>query len=121
MATTCNAASAWGLIQNQNLIILGGFLLLFIILYFCYTAKDPKIRVGWFLIFLGGIWNLGERLYHGCVTDYIRVVSWWPSFNIPDMLITIGLIILIFWRKELFSQRGLSGRRPKKVPSANKK
>jgi len=114
MATTCNPASAWGLIHGQTWILAAGFALLFIISYFWYTAKDPKIRAGWLLIFLGGILNLGERLYHGCVTDYIKLVSWWPSFNVPDILITVGVFIVIFKAGQPFFERGLSGRRAKK-------
>ena len=97
MATTCNPASAWGLIHNPTAVLAVGLTLLFIILYFWYTAKDPKIRVGWFLILIGGILNLGERLYYGCVTDYIKVVSWWPAFNVPDILIVFGFVNIIFW------------------------
>ena len=114
MTTTCNPASAWGLFHNQTGILIAGIVLLSIIAYFWYTARDKKIRVGWSLVFLGGILNLGERIYHGCVTDYIKVVSWWPTFNIQDILIVIGLLIIILggW-DDYFFRRGLSGRSKK--------
>ena len=110
MATTCNQASAWGLIHNSTWILAAGLILLFFILYFWYTAKDTKIRLGWSLVFLGGILNLGERLFHGCVTDYIKVVSWWPAFNIPDVLIVMGILLVILGWDGCFLKRGLSGR-----------
>jgi signal peptidase II len=95
MATTCNPASAWGLIHDQTLILVAGLVLLFIIGYFWYTAKDSKIRIGLSLVFLGGVMNLGERVYYGCVTDYIKLVSWWPSFNFADVLIVAGIILIL--------------------------
>jgi len=104
MATTCNSASAWGLIHDQTWILAAGFGLLFIISYFWYTAKDPKIRLGLGLVLLGGLLNLGERLYHGCVTDYFKLVSWWPAFNIPDIVIVVGFMIVIFSQFKIKNQ-----------------
>jgi lipoprotein signal peptidase len=46
------------------------------------------------LIFSGGISNIIDRLQFGCVIDFIDL-KFWPIFNLADIYITIGVIILI--------------------------
>ena len=45
------------------------------------------------LIFGGGMANIIDRLADGVVTDYIDL-GWWPVFNLPDIAITSGAILL---------------------------
>ena len=45
----------------------------------------------WLLIFSGGLGNLSERFFSGCITDYIAL-PFFPVFNIADILLTIGVI-----------------------------
>lgn len=91
----CNPSSAWGIISNQALIEIVSIVLLLIILYLGYNAKSKLVRFGLFLIIIGGASNLYERFANNCVTDYIKVVSWWPNFNIADGLIATGIILVI--------------------------
>jgi len=46
------------------------------------------------LILSGGISNLFDRLYFGCVIDFINL-KFWPVFNLADIYITIGSIIIM--------------------------
>lgn len=46
------------------------------------------------LIFGGGLSNLIDRFTRGCVVDFIDV-DFWPSFNLADAAITVGVIILV--------------------------
>jgi signal peptidase II len=49
------------------------------------------------LIFGGAIGNLIDRIQHGEVTDFIDVGLGsyrWPIFNVADMAVTIGVILL---------------------------
>ncbi len=43
----------------------------------------------------GSLSNLIDRLAHGHVTDFIDV-SHWPTFNLADSFIVIGVVLLIF-------------------------
>jgi signal peptidase II len=57
------------------------------------------------LILAGALGNLYDRLNHGYVIDFIEVYFRdyrWPSFNIADSAITVGvgLLILQIFRKD---------------------
>ena len=49
------------------------------------------------LILAGGITNLIDRLFRGFVIDYIDVneLFYYPVFNIADICIIIGILILV--------------------------
>ncbi len=42
----------------------------------------------------GAIGNLIDRLANGAVTDFIKLPAW-PAFNVADMSITFGVVILV--------------------------
>ncbi|HPN96361.1 MAG TPA: signal peptidase II [Candidatus Moranbacteria bacterium] len=46
------------------------------------------------LIISGGLSNIADRFMFGCVIDFIDL-GFWPVFNIADIYITIGAIILV--------------------------
>lgn len=49
------------------------------------------------LILGGGVGNLSERVvsgHHGLVADYITL-SHWPTFNVADACITVGIVVLV--------------------------
>ena len=46
------------------------------------------------LIISGGLSNLIDRAYFGCVIDFIDL-GFWPVFNLADIFITLGAILLI--------------------------
>lgn len=48
------------------------------------------------LIVGGGIANLVDRLAIGCVRDFVRIPLWPTIFNLADLAITFGVLILIF-------------------------
>lgn len=52
----------------------------------------PKITT--LLIASGAISNIIDRLYFGCVIDFIDL-KFWPVFNFADIYITIGVVILL--------------------------
>ncbi len=76
--------------------------LVIILLYFVFTLayKDylsHRCILGHALVLAGGLSNLLDRtLYHG-VIDFIALSyhGWqWPTFNIADIAITIGVLII---------------------------
>lgn len=95
MEEICNSSGAWGIIENQTIIKTGSLVLLLIILYLVYNAKTKMERFGWVLIFVGGLVNTWERFQQGCVTDYLKPVSWYPAFNLADGIIVAGFIIIV--------------------------
>ena len=55
-------------------------------------------KIGFLIIFAGGISNLWDRFYHGAVIDIIHGHS--ASWNLADIMILVGavLIMLDMWR-----------------------
>jgi len=48
------------------------------------------------LVIGGAIGNLIDRIIYGSVIDYIKIYSY-PSFNVADIAIVLGFLILIFF------------------------
>ncbi|RMB79025.1 signal peptidase II [Rhodococcus sp. SBT000017] len=46
------------------------------------------------LILAGALSNVLDRLVDGAVTDYFHT-GWWPTFNLADVYITSGVVVLI--------------------------
>ena len=64
-------------------------------LKFSISNYPPAILLASILIFAGAISNIIDRLRHGCVTDFIDLHVW-PVFNLADVYITIGAIMIIY-------------------------
>jgi signal peptidase II len=59
------------------------------------NAPIPYVVGVWFIL-CGAIGNGVDRLRHDAVVDYISV--WiWPIFNISDVLIVAGAILLVWY------------------------
>ena len=53
------------------------------------------------LVMGGALGNAFDRLFYGSVTDFIAV-HWWPTFNIADSAISIGVVVLVvgfYWQR----------------------
>jgi signal peptidase II len=75
-----------------------------IIVYFLRTSKIIFLNgAGLALILGGGIGNLIDRIHYGYVIDFI---SWhyhqyyWPTFNIADSAVCIGVVLLFLGLKK---------------------
>ena len=43
----------------------------------------------------GALGNIIDRARQGAVTDFIKLPLGWPPFNIADVSITLGILILV--------------------------
>lgn len=51
------------------------------------------------LILAGAISNIIDRIYYGCIIDFIDT-RFWPIFNLADVFIVLGAIsLLVRWKK----------------------
>ena len=60
-------------------------------------GRDPERKGMWVAVGLlagGALGNLIDRLVAGEVTDYI-VVGSWPPFNLADIAITAGVVLMV--------------------------
>ena len=79
-----------------------------LILYICFTNKGLK-RYALLSIFAGSLGNIYDRLYYKAVPDFIdfHVGEFhWFIFNLADVFITLGVIIMIM--TEFFSNNKLN-------------
>jgi signal peptidase II len=63
-----------------------------------YFVLRPARRLLWLptgLLLGGAIGNLIDRIREGAVTDFIKLPHW-PAFNVADMAITFGVIVLLY-------------------------
>lgn len=83
-------------------LILAG-LLFFVLSSWKQLSESDKI---WYVLIMTGWWlNALERGIFGSVTDFISV-RYFAIFNIADIAITWGVLILIFWN--FFLKKNLS-------------
>ncbi|MBI5754793.1 signal peptidase II [Candidatus Peregrinibacteria bacterium] len=54
------------------------------------------------LIFAGALGNLIDRVQFGFVRDFISIGPW-PTFNLADAYITMGIIVLLIFHKKILS------------------
>jgi len=97
-----NRGVAFGLFSSAdaaNLVFsLATAFALVVVLYLSRRA-DTITRLGYGLIFGGGLANLVDRAVFGGVLDFIDLHVGglhWPAFNVADLAITIGVIVLLF-------------------------
>lgn len=88
----CNSLGVFGLAMGGIPVYLGVLLL---VSYSIFLEKRKYALVGLACIFAGGFSNIIDRLLFGCVRDFIRILNF-PTFNLADVFITIGVILVIF-------------------------
>lgn len=99
---TFNTGAAFGILKDYG-IFLTIFSVLVIIGIIVYLVKgqksiDSTSSIAWGLILGGTAGNLYDRLIHHHVIDFIRIdFINFPVFNIADMSINAGSIILIVY------------------------
>lgn len=93
----CNSGISFGFKLPPVLFwLLWATLIVFLLyLYNKSQAESQKIRnIGIIFILSGAISNALDRLFFGCVVDFINLRIW-PVFNLADVFITFGAIIII--------------------------
>lgn len=90
-----NRGIAFGMLNNHGGLIIFISLMVVLILVVASLAARNDGDVFWPLVFLvaGSAGNLIDRFARGSVTDFIRF-PYWPAFNLADIFIFIGVILL---------------------------
>ncbi len=91
-------------INISRFVLLVAMVIIFIVLFnwliSAWQAKEWLIFYSLSLIFIGGLSNFLDRFYFDGVVDFISI-SFLPIFNLSDLYITIGLVLLFFtWRRQ---------------------
>ena len=80
------------------LLIIIGLLIVILIIYLMYLSKNTLEKSAYFIIIIGALSNILDRLFNTFVVDFISLryeSFYWPAFNLADIYITIGIIMLI--------------------------
>lgn len=57
-------------------------------------TTDERVRLAAVLVMAGAVGNLGDRVMNGWVTDFI-LIRWFPFvFNVADVAISVGAVLL---------------------------
>jgi signal peptidase II len=90
-----NEGVAFGLASGGGaaLVALTVVALIFVGVLFARNPTRPWMWVAFGLLAGGAIGNLTDRVRVGAVTDYVDVFSW-PPFNLADVAITLGVVVL---------------------------
>ena len=95
----CNAGISFGL-KIPTALFYPIWSIVFLSLIHLFFKKYSKYSYAILLILAGSVSNLIDRLYNGCVIDFI---DWkiWPIFNLADVFICLGffLVVLNFSKK----------------------
>lgn len=110
-----NRGVSWGFLHSHNPIVSASVVALSIMLtglLIWYAAEQWRKKctiMGETLVIAGAIANLIDRLMRGAVVDFIAL-SWrgysWPTFNIADCAIVIGIGIML-WGEWCVSKKPL--------------
>jgi len=94
-----NRGIAFGLLAEPVLVIIAGIVLVISLARYLVGSQFPNILISQYLslslILGGGLSNLIDRLLLGAVRDFIKV-PFWPSFNLADVSISTGAVLVIF-------------------------
>ena len=113
LAMTFNSGFAFSLFSGRAiavtiLLCIGVVVLAFVVA----QVKTVPLAVGAGLVLGGAIGNLSERIvgvHGGRVPDFITL-DYWPTFNVADACVTVGVIILVaallFGGRSEVEQRG---------------
>lgn len=95
-----NTGAAFGILNNNIFfLILVSLLLIFYIIREIKNNENKLYVFSMSIILSGALGNLIDRIFRGYVIDFISFTIFnveMPLFNIADMLITFGVIILLF-------------------------
>ena len=80
--------------------------LITLIILWMITRTEKIEKVAFMMVFSGSIGNIFDRLYYSSVPDFIDIHFnnfHWFIFNVADIFITLGVILLIYL--EIFSKK----------------
>jgi signal peptidase II len=99
-----NTGASFGLFSGQPLVVLItgiiGVVLILLLVFLLRSRwsfiQNMWVRAGMALVMGGAIGNnIIDRLWQGHVTDFLDFKVW-PAFNIADMSITVGVVIIAY-------------------------
>lgn len=92
-----NRGVAFGLLSGGGVVVLAVTLAALgaLLVYFAVRPQRPWLWLPAGMLAGGALGNLIDRLAGGSVIDFIKLPLW-PAFNVADMAITFGVLLLLW-------------------------
>lgn len=97
----CNALGSWGMDFPPEVLMGIGILVVLVIFFWVLFFAEGRNMAWGVLLLSGGASNLFERISFGCVTDYFRIASWFPIFNLADVFLSIAVLGFLWENKDV--------------------
>lgn len=96
LVNTRNHGVAFGFLPGSHTLVtvLIAVALLALLVYFALHSREKLIWLPTGMLLGGAIGNVLDRIRSGSVTDFVKLPLGWPPFNIADMSITLGVLLL---------------------------
>jgi signal peptidase II len=94
-----NEGATFGIFSDYTLALIGISFFLMLIIIYLYKKAEPKslaVNLGFALLLSGALGNFIDRILLQYVIDFIEF-RWWPAiFNIADLEIRGGMLLLLY-------------------------
>lgn len=96
LVNTRNHGVAFGFLPGSHTIVTGliAIALIALLVYFALHSREPLVWLPTGMLLGGAIGNVLDRVRSGSVTDFVKLPLGWPPFNLADMSITLGVLLL---------------------------
>jgi len=106
-----NKGAAWSILQNKRyFLVVMPSIVSVVLFYFLFKADDRLLKLSLSFILGGAIGNLIDRIFrNGGVTDFLdfHFGSYsFPTFNVADIFITVGTILLAYYLLFIYKDPG---------------
>ncbi|MBQ7668155.1 MAG: signal peptidase II [Clostridia bacterium] len=90
-----NTGGAWGLLGTTPVLFLILVPIVVIAIFMAAMKSNNRLeKISWYMIIGGALGNYIDRLFRGYVVDFIDFHVW-PVFNVADIFVVVGCILLI--------------------------
>jgi signal peptidase II len=95
---TRNTGVAFGALSGGGAVVtvVIALALVALLAYFATHLARPLFWLPTGMLLGGAIGNVIDRVRDGAVTDYIQLPLGFPAFNVADMSITFGVLVLLY-------------------------
>ena len=94
---TRNTGVAFGALQGGGTVVtvVIALALVALLAYFATHVRRPLVWLPTGMLLGGAIGNVVDRVRSGAVTDFVQLPLGFPPFNVADMSITFGVVVLL--------------------------
>jgi signal peptidase II len=94
-----NKGASFGILSGYTSVLIGISLMAILFIFYLHRKSETKsfvVQIGFALVIGGAIGNIVDRILLGYVIDFIEF-RWWPAiFNIADIEIRAGTLLLFY-------------------------